>query len=197
MRQGVGAGGPDRGLDAAGGGPAAAAEQEEAEFATGFTSEFTSVATREAVPKAVLRRRLLLVLFVLGTSMGIKLVAVTGKHGESEAVLRRVRQLFVNRAVTPTPTSLRGSGHGARLPNPARGGNHPTGDGRGGRVGILKPIRPASPTGDWGDWSEAPGRGSWEPAPSPRPGCAGLDEDWRRGRTGLGDPGPTGARVTR
>jgi hypothetical protein len=34
----------------------------EAEFATGFTSEFTSVATRDAVPKAVLRRRLLLVL---------------------------------------------------------------------------------------------------------------------------------------
>ncbi len=70
----------------------------EAEFATGFTSEFTSVATREAVPKAVLRRRLLLVLFALGTNMGIKRVAVTGKHGESEAVLRRVRHLFVNRA---------------------------------------------------------------------------------------------------
>ncbi|MFF3677400.1 Tn3 family transposase [Streptomyces sp. NPDC002120] len=69
----------------------------EAEFATGFTSEFTSVATREAVPKAVLRRRLLLVLFALGTNMGIKRVAVAGKHGESEAVLRRVRHLFVNR----------------------------------------------------------------------------------------------------
>ncbi|MFB7010816.1 MULTISPECIES: Tn3 family transposase [unclassified Streptomyces] len=69
----------------------------EAEFVTGFTSEFTSVATREAVPKAVLRRRLLLVLFALGTNMGIKRVAVTGKHGETEAVLRRVRHLFVNR----------------------------------------------------------------------------------------------------
>ncbi|CDR17529.1 Tn3 family transposase [Streptomyces iranensis] len=69
----------------------------EAEFSTGFTGEFTSVATREAVPKAVLRRRLLLVLFALGTNMGIKRVAVTGKHGESEAVLRRVRHLFVNR----------------------------------------------------------------------------------------------------
>lgn len=33
----------------------------EAEFATGFTGDFTSVATREAVPKAVLRRRLLVV----------------------------------------------------------------------------------------------------------------------------------------
>ena len=29
--------------------------------------------------------------------MGIKRVAVTGKHGESEATLRRVRHLFVNR----------------------------------------------------------------------------------------------------
>ncbi|MFG2638797.1 hypothetical protein ACGFX8_34485 [Streptomyces sp. NPDC048362] len=37
----------------------------EAELATGFTGEFTSVATREAVPKAVLRRRLLLVLCAL------------------------------------------------------------------------------------------------------------------------------------
>lgn len=65
--------------------------------ATGFTSEFTPVATREAVPKAVLRRRLLPVLFALGTNRGIKRVAVTGKHGESEAVLRRVRHLFVSR----------------------------------------------------------------------------------------------------
>ncbi|NGO71269.1 Tn3 family transposase, partial [Streptomyces boncukensis] len=70
----------------------------EAEFATGFTSEFASVATREVTSKEVLRRRLLLVLFALGTNMGIKRVTVTGKHGESEAVLRRTRHLFVNRA---------------------------------------------------------------------------------------------------
>lgn len=75
----------------------------EAEFAVGFSSEFTSVASREAVPREVLRRRLLLVLFALGTNMGIKRVAVTGKHGESEAVLRRVRHLFVNR------TNMRGA----------------------------------------------------------------------------------------
>jgi Tn3 transposase DDE domain len=43
----------------------------EAEFATGFTSEFASVASREAVPRDVLRRRLLLVLFALGTDTGI------------------------------------------------------------------------------------------------------------------------------
>jgi hypothetical protein len=63
-----------------------------------FIAEFTSVATREMLSKDVLRRRLLLVLFGLGTNMGIKRVAVTGKHGESEATLRRVRHLFVNRA---------------------------------------------------------------------------------------------------
>ncbi|MGW3969930.1 transposase [Streptomyces ardesiacus] len=69
-----------------------------AEFDTGFVAEFTSVATRENLSKDVLRRRLLLVLFGLGTNMGIKRVAVTGKYGESEATLRRVRHLFVNRA---------------------------------------------------------------------------------------------------
>ncbi|MEV4116235.1 Tn3 family transposase [Nonomuraea sp. NPDC049695] len=69
-----------------------------AEFDTGFIAEFTSVATRENLSRDVLRRRLLLVLFGLGTNMGIKRVAVTGKHGESEATLRRVRHLFVNRA---------------------------------------------------------------------------------------------------
>ncbi|MFD4226154.1 Tn3 family transposase [Streptomyces sp. NPDC058545] len=74
----------------------------EAEFATVFTGEFTSVATREAVPKAVLRRRLLLVLFALGTNMGIMWVALTGKHGESEAARRRVRHLSVNRTKAET-----------------------------------------------------------------------------------------------
>ncbi len=69
-----------------------------AEFETVFTTEFTSVATRENLPRDVLRRRLLLVLFGLGTNMGIKRVAVTGRHGESEATLRRMRHLFVNRA---------------------------------------------------------------------------------------------------
>ncbi|GAA2271546.1 Tn3 family transposase [Kitasatospora sp. NPDC001175] len=69
-----------------------------AEFDTDFIAEFTSVATRENLSKDTLRRRLLLVLFGLGTNMGIKRVAVTGKHGESEATLRRVRHLFVNRA---------------------------------------------------------------------------------------------------
>lgn len=67
----------------------------EAGFAAGFTGVVVSVATGEAVPKAVLRRRL--VLFALGANMGIKRGAVTGKHGEGEAVLCRVRHVFVDR----------------------------------------------------------------------------------------------------
>lgn len=50
----------------------------------------------------MLRRRLLLVLFGLGTNMGIRRVAVTGQHGESGATLRGVRQLFVNRTNNAT-----------------------------------------------------------------------------------------------
>jgi hypothetical protein len=68
----------------------------EADFLTGLTGEFTSVATRQAIPSQVLQRRLLLVLFALGTNMGIRQLAA-GEHGESEAALRHVRRVFVNR----------------------------------------------------------------------------------------------------
>ena len=67
----------------------------EADLLTGFTEEFTSVASREVIPREVLRRRLLLVLFGLGTNMGIKRIAA-GEHGETEAALRHVRRLFLN-----------------------------------------------------------------------------------------------------
>ena len=69
----------------------------EADFLTGFTSEFTSVATREILDRDTLRRRLILVLFALGTNMGIKAIVNTGEHGESEAALRHVRRHFVTR----------------------------------------------------------------------------------------------------
>ena len=68
----------------------------EADFLTGLTGEFTSVATRQAIPPQVLQRRLLLVLFALGTNMGIRQLAA-GEHGETEAALRHVRRVFVNR----------------------------------------------------------------------------------------------------
>lgn len=64
----------------------------EADFDAGFTEEFTSVASREITNRALLRRRLLLVLFALGTNVGIRHVV----GGETEAMLRRVRRLFVN-----------------------------------------------------------------------------------------------------
>ncbi|QIZ39907.1 Tn3 family transposase [Saccharopolyspora sp. ASAGF58] len=69
----------------------------DADFLIDFTDEFVSVATREALPKAVLRRRLLLALFALGTNMGIRQMAATGEHEEDEAALRRVRASHVTR----------------------------------------------------------------------------------------------------
>lgn len=69
----------------------------EADFLAEFTSEFSSVASREVLDPATLRRRLLLCLFALGTNMGIKAVVSTGEHGENEAQLRHVRRHFITR----------------------------------------------------------------------------------------------------
>nr|MDQ3316412.1 Tn3 family transposase [Actinomycetota bacterium] len=69
----------------------------EAALLTGFTEEFPSVASREVTDPESLRRRLLLVLFGLGTNVGIRQVVATGEHGETEATLRRVRRTRVNR----------------------------------------------------------------------------------------------------
>ncbi|MEV5707972.1 Tn3 family transposase [Actinoallomurus sp. NPDC052274] len=69
----------------------------EADFVTKFTDAFTTVATRENTPRDVVRKRLLLVLYALGTNIGIKRIAAAGRHGETEAALRATRYLFVNR----------------------------------------------------------------------------------------------------
>ena len=66
-------------------------------FITGFTGSFASVASREVLNRATLNRRLLLVLFALGTNMGIRQMAVTGEHGVGEAELRHVRATYVTR----------------------------------------------------------------------------------------------------
>ena len=62
---------------------------------------FTSVATREVILRDVVRRRLLFVLFALGTNMGIKALAdglaSSGEGVDTEAALRRVRWTYVNR----------------------------------------------------------------------------------------------------
>lgn len=69
----------------------------EADLLTEFTEEFSSVTTRDVTDPETLRRRLLLVLFALGTNMGIKHIVATGEHGESEAALRRIRRTQINR----------------------------------------------------------------------------------------------------
>jgi TnpA family transposase len=69
----------------------------DADFLTEFTDEFVSVATREVLPRPVLRRRLLLALFALGTNMGIRQMAATGEHEEDEGALRRVRASHITR----------------------------------------------------------------------------------------------------
>ncbi|MEV0375549.1 transposase [Streptomyces sp. NPDC050636] len=66
-----------------------------ADFDTGFTDEFASIAAYERIGRAVLQRRLLLALFALGTNMGIRAIVATGEHGESEAALRHVRRHFI------------------------------------------------------------------------------------------------------
>lgn len=66
-----------------------------ADFLTGFTDEFSSVAAYERIDRDVLQRRLLLALFALGTNMGIRAIVATGEHGESEAALRHVRRHFI------------------------------------------------------------------------------------------------------
>jgi hypothetical protein len=69
----------------------------EADLRTGFTSEFQTIATRENLPPELLRRRLLLALFALGTNMGIRRIVATGEHGETEAALRRDRRTHITR----------------------------------------------------------------------------------------------------
>lgn len=70
----------------------------EADFLTGFTDEFVSVATRENLPKKTLQRRLLKCLFALGTNMGIRQWVATGDQDtDDEAALRRVRASHITR----------------------------------------------------------------------------------------------------
>jgi hypothetical protein len=69
----------------------------EAEAMTGFTDTFTSLASREALPRDVLRRRILLVLFAVATNMGLTRMVAAGDGSETEAQLRRIRRLYVTR----------------------------------------------------------------------------------------------------
>lgn len=69
----------------------------EADWLTDLHTGFTTIATREQVPPAELRRRLLLVLFALGTNIGLRHVVAAGDHNVTEAQLRRVQRSYVTR----------------------------------------------------------------------------------------------------
>ncbi|WP_072691401.1 Tn3 family transposase [Rhodococcus marinonascens] len=90
----------------------------DADFLTDFTTEFTSVASREVIDRDTLRRRLLLDLFALGTNMGIRAIVNTGEHEESEAALRHVRRHFITRDnLRRATTKLVNATFAARDPN--------------------------------------------------------------------------------
>jgi len=108
----------------------------EADYLTGFTQEFSSVASREIVDRRELQARLLLLSFGLGTNMGIKGIvdganAADNGHQVSEAALRRLRRLYgtrdnfrraINRLVNATLASRETHwwGQGRRAPRTPR-----------------------------------------------------------------------------
>jgi TnpA family transposase len=67
----------------------------ETDWRTGFTEQFKSVAARETMDRATLRRRLLLCLYALGTNAGLKRITA-GDHGESYRDLLYVRRRFLH-----------------------------------------------------------------------------------------------------
>jgi len=68
----------------------------ETDLRTGFTQQFSSVASRTHLDKATLQKRLLLCLYGLGTNIGIKGINL-GEHGETYESLLYVRQRFIQR----------------------------------------------------------------------------------------------------
>ncbi|MGB7981131.1 MAG: transposase [Candidatus Nanopelagicales bacterium] len=69
----------------------------EADWLTGLHTQFSTIATREHVGAGEPRKRLLLVLFALGTNIGIKRIVHAGDHRVSEAQLRRTRRNYISR----------------------------------------------------------------------------------------------------
>lgn len=69
----------------------------EADWLTDFHTDFHSIATRVHLSSEELRKRLLLIVFALGTNLGIRRMVHSGDHQVSESEMRRTRRLFVNR----------------------------------------------------------------------------------------------------
>lgn len=68
----------------------------EADLRLDFTEAFATAATREAVDRDEVRRRLLLCLYGLGTNAGIKQLSV-GRHGVSYRELLHTRRRYIDR----------------------------------------------------------------------------------------------------
>ena len=116
-------------------------------FITGFTGSFASVASREVLDRTTLNRRLLLVLFALGTNMGIRRrIGRQLNKGENAHSLKRP-------ALTGRRTRL-SSWPAVRRASP---GNHPAPVCRGLRTSVqttsesdrrpalAQPLRSAGP----------------------------------------------------
>ncbi len=69
----------------------------ETDLRVGFSREFKSSASRDALDPNALQKRLLLCLYGLGTNTGLKQVSM-GDHGESYDSLRYVYERYINRA---------------------------------------------------------------------------------------------------
>jgi hypothetical protein len=108
----------------------------EADFLTDLTGVFTSVATREVVPRDIVRRRLLYVLFALGTNMGIKALAdglaSSGEQADTEAALRRA-PLDLRQPRQPAPGHRPGRQRHLRRP-----GHRTVGRGHGVCLGLQE-----------------------------------------------------------
>ena len=67
----------------------------EADFRIGFTSRFQSVSSREVLDKDILRKRLLLCLYGLGTNTGLKRVSA-GQPQDTYSDLRYVKRCYID-----------------------------------------------------------------------------------------------------
>ncbi len=69
----------------------------ETDFLTNFTDYFESAAVRENLNRDIIRRRLLLILFALGTNTGLKRIAKASNDPESFDELRYIKRKFINK----------------------------------------------------------------------------------------------------
>lgn len=68
----------------------------ETEIRISFTDNFKTLATRETIDKATLRKRLILSLYALGSNAGIRRIS-SGDHGESYKDLLYIRRKFITK----------------------------------------------------------------------------------------------------